>query len=259
MMTIRLTKSITIAQNDVSINAPRGRMAAFALKRVGAWGAPAIALVHEGFCGSPACTTQFPHSALGMVWAPGSNGISGTFPAGMYRAYVVTDGAPLTVSLTLSGLTGSATLRPTIAVRGGVVAPAPSMAQPPTSPQLFAGGSTHSVGGSGGLNATTVWKDLANGVVPGTSGACVYDGAPPAGKATATYQLPCDGGGGAIPPYVAPPHDNGTNPSAAGPGHFFTADSAGYLLPPGTHSIGGYNNTTGVVNAAYVHQVWLDF
>jgi hypothetical protein len=132
------------------------------------------------------------------------------------------------------------------------------MAQPVASPQLFAGGSTRAVRGSGGLNATSVWKDMANGLVPGATGSCSYDGAPPA-SGTAPYQLPCSGGRGGVPPYLAPPHANGTATTPAGPGRFFTTTSSGYLLPPGTHGIGGYNTPAGVVNAAYVHQIWLDF
>lgn len=258
-LTVRLPRTTAVTLNDVSVNVPRGRMAAFAVKRVGGWDEPVVAVVHDGYCASPGCATAFPKSSLGFVRTPGgSDGLSGTLPAGTYRVYVVTDGAPFTVSLTLRGLRGSVSLRPNAPARGEVVAPAPSVAQPPASPQLFAGGSTRTIGAGGGLNATGVWKDLANGVVPGPAGPCFYEGAPPTG-ATAAYQLPCEGGRGAIPPFLSQPHANGTGATPAGPGRFFTTTSSGYLLPPGTHGIGGYNNTTGLVNAAYVHQVWLDF
>ena len=255
---VRLARAVDVSIQDLTVVAPRGRLAALILKKDGAWNAPLAQVVHEGYCASAGCVSPFPKAGIGFVWAPGSDGTRGRLPAGTYRLYVVTDGAPVTFTLRLKGLAGSLRLTPRDRARAAVVAPKPTMAEPASSPALFAGGSTHTTPKSGGIHAVNVWKELPATVPPSAVGLCSYQGAPPAGSAPA-YQMPCADGNGGFPPFLSSVNAAGTPTTPVGPGRFVSGIGGGYLLPPGTWSIGGYHDTTGPVTAAYVHQLWLDF
>lgn len=259
-MAVRLPRPVALdVYADVAVRSPRGRMTALVLKKEGAWNTPMAQAVHYGFCASPACETAFPTDSLNHVWAPGStDGLKGTLPAGDYRLYLVTDGAPATFTLRLRGLAGSTRLTPRDAARAAVVAPKPTMAEPASSPALFAGGGARTVPARGGINATVVWKDLPVYGTPSATGLCVYDGDPPTGAAAA-FQAPCSSGRGGMPPYFSGTHAAGPATTPVGPGRFVSRITSSYLLPPGRWAIGGYHDTPGPVTAAYVHQLWLDF
>ncbi|HWL38587.1 MAG TPA: hypothetical protein VNQ77_20535 [Frankiaceae bacterium] len=260
VVAVRLPRAVTLdVFADVTMHAPRGRMSALVLKKDGAWNAPYVMVVNTGYCAKSGCVTAFPNGKLGHIWAPGTtNGTSGVLPAGNYRLYLVTDGGSVTVTLKLRGLSGSRRITPRTPARASVSAPRPTVAEPAVSPALFAGGGTHRTPASGGVNATAVWKDVPAFGPPSAVGMCDYAGPAPAGSLPA-YQLPCAGGNGDVPPGVPSQFSSGPTTTPIGPGRFLSAINAGYLLPQGTHSIGGYHNTAGPVTAAYVHQLWLDF
>lgn len=259
VVAVRLPRAVTLdIYANITINAPRGRMSALVLKKEGAWNAPYAMVVNTGYCATSGCATAFPRFGVGHIWTPGStDGVSGVLPAGNYRLYLIADGGSVTVTLKLRGLTGSRRLTPRGPSRVSLVAPKPTMAEPAASPSLFAGGGTHR-SAAGALNATIIWKEAPAFGPPSTVGMCNYNGVPPAGAVPA-FQLPCATGSGALPPNVASQFSSGPTTTPVGPGRFLSSISTGYLLPPGTFSIGGYHNTAGPVTAAYVHQLWLDF
>lgn len=258
-MAVRLPRPVDFHANDLSVSSPRGRVTAVALKRVGAWHAPYVTATHVGFCGKPGCVSEWPTFAFKHVYAPGStNGLNGRLPAGDYRLYVVTDGAPATFTFRFRGLTGTRRLTPAGPARASVATVTPSVAEPALSPVAFAGGSHRAVGAAGGLNHTSVWKEVPTFVQPGAVGVCVYTGPPPV-SAFPPYQLPCANGRGAIPPTVSSTKPGGDATTPVGPGRFLNGISSGWLLGPGEWGLGAYNNTPGPVTAAYVQQLWLDF
>lgn len=257
---VRLPRAVDLSITDMSTSSPRGRLTAMVLKKDGAWNAPFAQVVHEGYCAERACATPFPKAGIGYVWAPGStSGTSGRLPAGSYRLYLVTDGAPATFTIHLRGLSGTTRVTPTGTARAGIVTPKPTVAEPASSPALFAGGSTHTTPAKGGINATLVWKELPAPVPPSAAGLCTYDGSAPAAGTVPAYQMPCSNGSGGFPPYLSGANAAGPPTTPLGPGRFVTSIGGSYLLPPGRFSIGGYHDTAGPVTAAYVHQLWLDF
>ena len=258
---VRLPRPVRFAvYGDVTFSAPRGRVTAMVLKKDGDWDAPVVKAVHTGFCPARGCSSPVPQSMHGSVWAPGTkDGVEGRLPAGSYRLYVVPDGAPVTVTLRFSGLSGTRRLTARTPARATVVAPAPTVAEPATAPALFAGGSTFRTGPRGGAHAVAIWKELPVFGEPGAVGVCEYRAAPPAGAAP-PYQFPCAGGSGDIPPSTAATFHGSGATTPIGPGRFLASINAGYLLAPDEQfAIGGYHNTVGPVTAAYVHQLWLDF
>lgn len=239
--------------------AAHGRLTGFALKKDGAWDAPSAHAIKSGFCGSPGCTPVWPRSHVGMLVSPDSTGFSGTLPAGTYRLFLLTDGAPVRVTLQFAGLRGRSSLTPRSPVRAAVVAPKPTIAEPTWAPLVFAGGSHWHVGPRGGLNLTVAWKVQPAPEEPSAVGACLYSGRPPAG-AVPPFQAPCANGSGGLPPYVARNHADGSAPpTALGPGRYISFIEAGGVYSPGSFSQGAYHNTAGPVTSAHLHQVWLDF
>jgi hypothetical protein len=123
--------------------------------------------------------------AGGQMGVDGSR-ITHTLPAGRYRAYIVTDGAPVTVTLALPHGAASAQLTATGPASATVDTPAMT-ALPGGLHQ--AGGSSHTFGPGSG----TVIQYLEADMQPGTYGHrthCLYSGTgPPAG----TYVTRCPG------------------------------------------------------------------
>ena len=258
---VRLPRAVDFDVSDIATVSPRGRITGIVLKKDGAWNAPYVSAIHVGFCAERGCEATFPKGAFGFIWAPGStNGLSGRLPAGNYRLHVVVDGAPTTVTITFRGLKGKVRITPTGPARAAVVAPKPTVAEPASSPALFAGGSAHTTGSRGGIHHMSVWKELPAMAPRSAVGQCIYsDGKVPTGGPVPPYQMPCADGVGGFPFISSEPGPAGPATTAIGPGRFISGINAGYLLPPGRSAIGGYHNTPGPVTAAYVHQLWLDF
>ena len=257
---VRLPRAVDFHVQDLDVSSPRGRITAVVLKKVGPWQAPLVAAKHVGFCAQRGCETAFPKFAFEFVHAPGStNGLSGRLPAGEYRLYLVTDGAPATFTFRFRGLRGSTRITPRTPARATVANVPPAVATPAASPSLFAGGSHRAVPRDGGLNHTSVWKVVPVFGPPSAVGVCEYVGAPPSSAEAPPYQLPCASGRGDIPPYVSGTQPGGQAVTPLGPGRFLTGIHSGWMLGAGTWGLGGYHNTPGPVSEAYVQQLWLDF
>lgn len=95
-----------------------GRMAGFALVQDGLKG-PVI------FGGHSAATSEFSEEFGAFVFDLGSmdrpRGLDFVLPAGGYRLYLLTDGAPTTVTLRFAGLEGSSELTPTTPTQTAVI------------------------------------------------------------------------------------------------------------------------------------------
>jgi hypothetical protein len=253
---VRLSRDVHLdAKTAVQFEGERGRMTAVVLKRDGGYLAPQLQSVYQGFCGAPGCVPTYAIPPMSTLFST-RNGFtfSGSLPAGRYRLYVVTDGEPVRVKLTFPGLKGVRTLRPVERATARVVEGSTTMSMPAPVPAMFAGGSEHLVGTSGGLNANVIWKRVAAPLVPSAVGSCFYEGLPRPELASPAYQTPCPGG---VPPYVSGTHDAGPLPSGQGSLSFLTS---GWLLPPSkSFGIGGYHNSANPGLEAHSQQLWLDF
>lgn len=251
---VRLPRAVDFdPSRHVSLDA-RGRLAGVFLKKTGAWNSPVASRVLIGWCGTPGCPPTFPKNGRSEVFVPGGNGVTGRLPAGEYRLYVVTDGAPVRATITLRGV-GGGTIRltPTRPARVAVLDPKPTLAEPADGPLLYAAGSHRDVA-NGGYNVTVVWKDHPAKPPPSATGVCRYAGRPQAGTAPA-YHWPCQGGG----PDLTGGLPAGSYATPAGPGRFISLFHTSFLLPPGEWAFGGFSDTPGPVTSAHVHQLWLDF
>ena len=253
VVAVRLPRPAHISMwHDVDING-RGRFTGVVLHGDGRWLGPYGSAIRFGLCEGRGCAQSPLSYRLELLNAPDSNGYAGTLPAGNYHLYVLADGAPVKVTMRFKDLPGRITLRPTTRARVEIVEPEPTQAVPADAPSLFSGGSTHTVGRAGGLNATIIWKVLP--VRTTNAGAvCGYEGAPGADEPTPPYQFPC-----AVPPFLFGGLDEGTATTPFGPGRFITDIGSVYLQPPGLRGWGGYVNTAGLVQEAHLQQLWLDF
>lgn len=138
-------------------------------------------------CGRPACASGRPVMLTNpMNMNPGSRI---RLPAGDYRLYVVTDGAPVDVRLTLHGLSGSRSISPTAAADVSVG----------NLPVHVGGGDANPVYVSGG-DATVdrpawVMDGLWLGGRPSgftDLGTCLYDGPPPKVPEAVAYSPACE-------------------------------------------------------------------
>ena len=251
---VRLPRPVDFdANRDIALDA-RGRLAGVVLKKAGPWNSGLAARLLIGWCGTPGCAPTFPNENRSEVFVPGGNGVSGRLPAGDYRLYVVTDGAPVRATITLRGVGGKpGRVTATHPARVAVLDPKPTLAEPADGPLLYAAGSHRDVP-RGGYNVTVVWKDHPAKPPPSATGICRYAGRPQAGTAPA-YHWPCQGGGPDLTGGL--PADSYATP--AGPGRFISLFHTSFLLPPGEWAFGGFSDTPGPVTSAHVHQLWLDF
>lgn len=100
-------------------------------------------------------------------------------PAGDYRLYAVVDGAPLSATLKLGGLTGKAEVRPTHRVYSEVGTSAAGL---PVN-NVYSGGSTYRLPGKG--LAMLAFSNESSASVAEIDGDCLYKGRPPVDEAIA--------------------------------------------------------------------------
>ena len=168
-----------------------GRIIAFILVMEGWEGRPTrrpmLVGQRVGQCYEAACTPQT--LIGGGVWGrgvrtPGGGPYDWQVPAGVYRAYVVTDGAPVEMKLLLPGLSGRATLTPT----------EPEEAQIETlTPQVheMVGLNVYSTGAVApypgeGYSSIAAWRK-GDVKVAGAYGLCTYDEEPPPADTPVAY------------------------------------------------------------------------
>ncbi len=159
-----------------------GRVVGVVLRRLGTGTQPQISVFTDNSCLGRACrpnrVDEIPSElAIGNPRAPRADGYTVTLPAGRYNATLVTDGAPVTARLRLSGLSASTTLRPTTPVKAPFY---PIAGVTPEQPGhvYSTGGRTYSFAGPSVLVDRSLYRSRIGGLM--NPGACLILGqAPP--------------------------------------------------------------------------------
>lgn len=161
-----------------------GRVIAFLLVKEGRDGglqwSQAISGHRLGQCAEIGCEPQ--------MWDGGSMGGRGvgrrsTLRAGTYRLYVVADGAPVTIRLTLPGLEGRSLVRPEGAARAVVKTLTPRLHET-NSGLIYSAGNISPFRDGHGLTILGLWLKGV-GTEKAAMGDCVYEDDPPAVEAIA--------------------------------------------------------------------------
>jgi hypothetical protein len=192
---------------------------------------------------------------LGQIFHSGILQLYGertTMPAGDYRLYLLPDGAPATVRLTLRGLTGRTILRPSSPAR--YVLETPEVYSPEQTPNYYSAGTVAALD-SRGLIFQALWVRL-NAHLEGIYHFCWYD------KAELEEQITTQ----VVPPQVQ------YGPGCAGPGGGLTEDRRVDLephvklyyegvapLPKGDYGQGFYFATASVVRKVGHVTMWLSY
>jgi hypothetical protein len=256
-MAVWLPRDADVRWFDDLLIRGRGRIIAFALHRDGGcdglvWNCTAM-LVRYGECPLRACTPAHRGDRIPVVTPEYvDRPFVGRLSAGAYHLHVVTDGAPVTATIRLRGLSGRRSLRPTGPAPGRVGEPTPTQAVPSSQPSLFAAGSHHVVPAAGGLQAGHLWKEFPTWPNASETSSCWYQGPPPAGP-TPAFQKPCSAAG-----FLTGSHEH-ESMTPVGPGRWVGGLEFVNLLPPADLSLGGYSNTAGPVTSAHYQELWLDF
>lgn len=180
----RITSTFTAPEITVE---GRGRFAGIAIAQEGATfesGAILWAIRYNG-CWSAGCRTPtderaFPYVMAGslhtMDKATGDGGRTSVLPAGRYKAYLVSDGAPVAVTVRFAGLAGSVALVPSRPARTTFATAVSSVAGAPSAAQvMYSAGARAEVSAAAGLVVTSM---EARSVVHArtVSGQCYYQG-----------------------------------------------------------------------------------
>lgn len=149
--------------------------------------------VRFGDCFEEACATDYPFDA----WGAGGTGptpgksLYPVYPPGIYRLYLIADGAPATVTLEFSELTGETTITPTTPARALVQNLTPRLPVGPTR-SLYSAGDVAPFRGHG---LTYMFQKIeAPGNGTAIYDACIYWDEPPAQEATAYLPPDCPKG-----------------------------------------------------------------
>lgn len=213
-----------------------------------------LAVLYDNHCYSAGCAASSPTQIAVLSPALASTeqqqGSSKTYdatlPAGEYTLQVIADGAPVTVSLTLGGLTGRAALAPTQPTDLQLSTANPTVpAVTPQAEAVWQAPASGTLSGAGGLAVAIVDLQVTPNPDPaeaaGSHGLCVYAGAgthPPAGPS-------CPGGIGVA--IIGPPQ------SSTGPIYSYG------LLTAGTFTIDEYVNTPGDVTSANGDDLFISY
>ncbi|MDQ3914649.1 MAG: hypothetical protein M3323_04850 [Actinomycetota bacterium] len=163
------------SNDDVSYSGD-GRVVGVVLVEEGPRAGRAFQLVSVrwAFCGAPGCRPER-HDVTELTTTSSWRGKRWRIPAGDYRLYLVTDGAPATVTLRLAGLEGRTALHPNARVAGRIAAPTATAAATPTD-HLFLGRARPMVMPADGLLIDGGTTDYGLGPSAGTQGACFWRG-----------------------------------------------------------------------------------
>jgi hypothetical protein len=254
---IVISRTVTISDATTKVEASRGRFAGFALRRATEDEPGVFFDIQEGGCDTRGCER--------VPWAFGGTCVCGyrsaappppgtaTLVPGRYRLYLIADGGPVTVHLTLHGLPGRTTIR-SGRPHPVVIAAPPAQGSPDGGNLLYSAGGTHASGAWGGLHYLLLRKMLAS---PPKSvshgGACLSDH-PPSGGPLGPYQFPCEPGtvGGQV-----------ETDRTLGPLNL-TKQYATQIAFFGIHgegdwSLGGYLNSEFPATEAHAQLLWMDF
>jgi hypothetical protein len=202
----------------------------------------AIDGIRFGDCFEEACAMRSPIEEAGI----GAAGRGDVWPAGIYRLYLIADGAPVRVTMEFPQLDGKTTIAPRIPANAVVQSLTPRV---PTTPLFYSAGDLAPFKGQGFLWFSQTLE------VPGSGTAaydwCIYhDEAPPV-QATAYLPADCPGG-----------WHNGYRPTVReydDPGE----DWLGYEVAVYMHrlpaAVGAWYSTTSPVKVGGVAAIWLKF
>ena len=112
---VRLTRALTMSAVGVPKGASvtgDGRIVGAMLLAADKTSNAAYLLLRYGLCAQAACTPATPYLYYQLRGRSGAPSTSETLPAGAYRLLLVTDGKPVTVTMTFPGLPGKTTLKP---------------------------------------------------------------------------------------------------------------------------------------------------
>ncbi|MDQ3646562.1 MAG: hypothetical protein M3345_06455 [Actinomycetota bacterium] len=237
----RLPRQVDFAKDfHASVSGP-GRITGFKFKLAsGKWfKAPTVEQTLLGLCMEPGCKpeSRFDVPVFGL-------GFERYLPAGLYELYVIADGAPVTVSLKIDGLSGSVSGKPT-PVDAEIRTLSPRVFDGPESVVYSSGGFTDLQGDEADYGFAGIWALGAPHVVT-AAGECFYYKGSRVPPAPATFAPGCPTGDGE--PYIWPA------PGADG-GLILTVSN--YTCCP--RGIGGW-----FASAARVHNrggvaLWIDF
>lgn len=184
---------------SIDVSSARGRLAGFTLTAVRRTTAepPTLVVMQVGLCSQPGCRptgtdtfTEYVSAYRGLPRRTSENGTQQvTLPAGDYVVRAVTDGAPVHMTLRLSGLSGKASVRVAQPFRAALRTDAARPGSNGVTPLLNVGVS-HDFASTLGL-MMDVWFVTYDPHVRSESGYCLYRGnaAPPTGY----YHPQCPG------------------------------------------------------------------
>lgn len=199
--------------------------------------------VRFGFCNVAGCRAAETSGGVFAFNAPEDTDRV-TLPRGDYQLYLVADGRPVTVELTLPGLTGRTTIRPNVRNRFGPHTPTARV--PGGSRNVSGAGDFYDFRGFGGISVQAV--GLATGPwVAGNVGDCVYEGRPPVAQVAFFPRCP-EGSGSQVV-------DGVVSPLAIHRQYYFAPIM---LLRAGTLGHGAWYAAVGVVSDAAVPSFQLE-
>lgn len=239
---VRLTKTLTWEQTDALISGD-GRAIGLVLVKEENGSIPkkpkAVDFIRFGKCFEEACPTR---NSFGGA---GGGGTGDRLPAGIYRLYLITDGAPARVTLYLDTLHGATTIAPRIPARAVVQTLTPRV---PTTPTFYSAGDVAPFRGNGITWFSQTLEVPGNGTAAYDK--CIYFDDPPAVQETAYLPTDCPGG-----------WQNGGRPTVVeyqDPGEDYLGYTVGvYARIPA--AIGAWYATTSPVDVGGVVAVWFKF
>jgi hypothetical protein len=257
-MVVRLPKPVHLSIGDIAIQGG-GRVYGVMIEDYPAATKAAASLLGFGMCLKAGCTPLVSDDRSGCVCVRDGDQVSlteGTFPAGVYRVFLIADGAPVTATIRWPGLAGTVRLTPTGAVRSALLMPPPSQSAPDAAPVAYAAGATYTAGRSGAYVLFVTWKRELAPSEPGVISQCLYAGRPPAGSVP-PYQQPCAGGSRNAPWAVGNTATDESGPLGVGSGYVSSLSGVS-AFAQGTWSLGFSHTTAGPVVDAHTLELWLD-
>ena len=259
-----IPRDVTVTTKSWTISGDRGRLYGFAFRPPGE--NRATFAFRNGFCSGRGCrqSSWAPYGPVCYCRMPSPNDHPerGLLKAGRYQLYVVTDGVPITVTMSLDGLTGRTSIKSGRPVSAGIAEPDPTFYEPRTTQEgpggnLYSSGATHTTGDQGGIYTVLAWKIVTGAPKSANpTGFCQY--LYPAGSPT--YQAPCDNADRHSPGvYGQTPTGGRTGPSSALETYAASQLQAFGVLPAGTWGLGGYVNSESPALEVHMQVFWLDF
>ena len=182
VMKVWIPSNVTLSSNRVSVSGS-GRFGGVLLRRVrSTFHAPFSLFVNRfNMCFSaPGCAPKNPKDYFFFQGIePEYSEEQARLPRGYYQLYLFTDGSPVTVRLTISGLTGSTNLTPTRRFPYTVESPTPFIPTPDPATPYYSVGLTHHWGGAAaGLLMALGFDVPIPGHVETLYGVCDFKGKP---------------------------------------------------------------------------------